>query len=86
VSSEDHPAVCRAVMDAFALSPCGSIVIGPDQVFWDFRRGDQFLGLDWDNWMGFMVYAKTTDSEQLVRDIAEWLSASHWANTGTQPG
>jgi hypothetical protein len=75
----DYPATCRAVADEFSLTPEGSLAIGPEQMFWDFRRTEQAVGLDWDIWMGFMVVAKTEESEPLVRDIAAWLGSSPWA-------
>lgn len=78
VAATDFPAVCRGIADALHLSPDGDILIGPDQMFWDFRRGDQVVGLDWDIWMDFMVVAKTEASEPLVRDIVAWLSSSGW--------
>ena len=55
------------------------MVIGPEQMFWDFRRDDQVVGLDWDIWMEFIVVAKSAASEPLLRDIAAWLSSSRWS-------
>lgn len=75
IEAGDYPALCRAVADAFGLAPDGSLAIGPDEMFWDFRRAEQVIGLDWDNWMGFMVVAKTEGSESLVREIAAWLDS-----------
>jgi hypothetical protein len=88
VEAEDFPAACRAVAAAFGLAPDGSLVIGPDQMFWDFRRDEQVVGLDWDIWMGLMVVAKTERAEPLVREIATWLGSSQWAGEGrrAQPG
>src|SRR5262245_44092850 len=82
VSAAAFPAVCHAVADAFALAPDGPLLIGPDQMFWDFRRADQVVGLDWDIWMGFMVVAKTDGCEPLVQDIASWLVSSQWGRAG----
>ena len=62
----------------------GDIVIGLDQMFWDFRRGEQVVGLDWDIWMQLMAVAKSEASEPLVRDIAAWLSSSRWSGAGKQ--
>jgi hypothetical protein len=76
VEAADYPALCRGIADALGLSPNGEVVIGPEQMYWDFRRGDQVVGLDWDIWMGFMVVAKSEASEPLVRDIAAWLGAN----------
>jgi len=44
-------------------------------MFWDCRRGEQVVGLDWDIWMEFMAVAKSVASEPLVADIAAWLGA-----------
>jgi len=79
VSAEEYPAVCRAIADAFRLAPEGEPIIGPDQMYWDFRLVDQLVGMDWDIWMEFMVVAKSAASEPLVRDIAAWLESSRWA-------
>ncbi len=49
------------------------MVVGPDQMFWDFGRGGQVVGLDWDVWMEFMAVAKSPESEPLVEEIAMWL-------------
>lgn len=80
----DYPAACRAVADEFALTPEGALVIGLEQMFSDFRRAEQVVGLDWDIWMGFMVVAKTQESEPLVRAIAAWLGSSQWAGSETR--
>ena len=75
IAASDYPATCRAIADELGLTPDGEFVVGPDQMFWDFRRGSQVVGLDWDIWMGFMVVAKSDTSEPLVRDIAAWLNS-----------
>jgi hypothetical protein len=76
VQPTDYPATCRRIADSLGLTPAGEIIIGPDQMYWDFRRGEQLVGLDWDIWMDFMVVAKSEASEPLVREIATWLSSS----------
>ena len=73
VDAEDYPALCRGIADALGLAPAGEIIIGLDQMFWDFRRGDQLVSLDWDIWMQFQVVAQSPASEALVADIAAWL-------------
>ena len=85
VAATDYPAVCRQIADAFDLAPASDIVIGPDQMFWDFRRGDQVVGLDWDIWMEFMAVAQSPASEPLVADIAAWLGARSDAEPGAAP-
>ena len=75
IESTQYPALCRALADAFSLLPDGDFVVGPDQIFWDFRRGDQIIGMDWDVWMAFMVVAKTPSAEPLVREMGSWLDS-----------
>ena len=82
VTAEGYPAVCRQVADAFGLAPAGDIAIGPEQMFWDFQRGGQVVGLDWDIWMEFMAVARSVASEPLVADIAAWPSARPDAEPG----
>jgi hypothetical protein len=73
VSAVGYPSMCRAIVDVFALTQDGELVIGPDQMFWNWRRGEHVIGLDWDIWMGFMLVAKSTASESLVHEVAIWL-------------
>jgi hypothetical protein len=84
VSQADYPAVCKAVVEAFGLVADTAFVAGVDQLFQDWRRGSAVIGLDWDNWMGFMVVAKTPESEPLLRDIARWLCEGEWVNDGSR--
>ncbi len=55
-----------------------------DVAFMDYRRNEQLVELAWDNWSGFIVTAKTTDSQPLVREIASWLQHSQWALRATE--
>ena len=48
--------------------------------FQDYRSGEHVVGLEWDNWTGFSVVAKTPESEVLLREIGSWLLESPWAN------
>jgi hypothetical protein len=76
IDSTHYPALCRALADAVGLEQCGDFVIGPDQIFCDFARDDQIVGIEWDVWMDFMVVAKTRPAESLVREIGSWLDTN----------
>jgi len=79
VPASNYAAVCAAVAAAFPLSPdVRSFDAVEDAVSMDFRCGQQVVELAWDNWSGFIVTAKTADSESLVREIADWLLRSTW--------
>lgn len=87
VAPTDYPRLCRRITDAFGLAPAGDPIIGPEQMFWDFRRGDLVVGLDWDIWMEFMGVARSEAAEPLLRDIADWLSSGHGLpSKPTEPG
>jgi hypothetical protein len=62
IAATDFPAVCRSISDALSLVPNGDIIVGLDQIFWNFRRGNQVVGFDWDNWLEFMVVARLRPS------------------------
>lgn len=79
VTAMDFPAVCRDIADALGLAPDGDLLVGPDQIFWDFRRGAREVSLDWDVWMEFMAVARSEASEPLLQDIAAWLESSRWS-------
>jgi len=79
VAAADYPAVCRGIADALRLLPDGDIIMGADQMFRAFRRGDHAVSLDWDVWMEFMAVATSEAAEPLLQEIAEWLSAN-WPN------
>lgn len=80
VPADSYPAVCKDLVAALHLVPVGTLVTDfLSIVFQDYQRGSQVVGLEWDNWSGFMVVAKTVESEPLVQSIAEWLLGSKWA-------
>lgn len=73
IDSVSYVEVCRKVADHFRLKPSSELVIGLDEMFWDFTDGTSTVQLAWDNWMCFMVTAKEAVAEPLVRDIAAYL-------------
>jgi hypothetical protein len=80
VPADDYRAVRDALIEAFSLAPnSAKVTNGWDIAFQDFRRGEQVVGLEWDNWTGFTVVAKTPDAEPLVKEMAAWLLQSPWA-------
>lgn len=74
IDSSSFPEVCRSVADHFNLNPLSELVIGLDQMFWDFTDGNLTVELAWDNWLCFTITAKEADAEALVRQIADFLS------------
>ncbi|WP_339509890.1 hypothetical protein [Pseudomonas sp. RL_15y_Pfl2_60] len=75
IESGRYRKITKAVMSEFGLEPVGGKTRGLDEVFQDFMRGNEIVGLEWDNWSGYIVNAKTKSAEYLVREIAGYVSA-----------
>ncbi len=81
--ADSYRPMCAAIAAAFALTPHAELVTnGFDVAFEDYQRDGLAVGLEWDNWMGYTVVAKTPASEDLVQEIAAWLANSAWATKG----
>jgi hypothetical protein len=74
IDSSPYPEVCRTVADHFNLKPLFELVIGLDQMIWDFTNGTYTVELAWDNWLCFTITAKEPDAEPLVHQMATFLS------------
>lgn len=66
LNSDAYAKVCTRIANNFELSPASELVIGLDQMFRDYSDGRNVIGLDWDNWSGFVVVAKNVEAEPLV--------------------
>jgi hypothetical protein len=81
ISGESYTAICRDVAEALQLEQTGILITDfLSFLSQDYRRGPEVVGLEWDNWSGFMVVAKTPESEPLVEAVADWLLHSEWAS------
>jgi hypothetical protein len=77
VPADSYPAFCRGIAEKFQLRPVERGIAGLDEVFRDYGREGLVIGLEWDNWSGFTVVAKSPQAEQLVRQIAAYLATQH---------
>jgi hypothetical protein len=64
------------IVAKFGLEVAGEKMVGLDEVFQDFSRGEMVLSLEWDNWSGYTVNAKSSSAEQLVREIASYINGN----------
>ena len=74
VSAGEYESLCAKIVAAFELFPNTPRIEEIDVLFQDFSRDDELIGLEWDNWSGFRVVALKPTSEQLVQQIAAYLS------------
>jgi len=82
-SADSYRSICKEVVTEFGLvRKSGLITDFLAIVFQEYCRGEQIVGLEWDNWMGYTVVAHTAESESLVQDIGDWLLKSNWAIEG----
>ena len=65
--------VTNSIVSEFGLVPAGSKTNGLDEVFQDFKLDDRIVGLEWDNWSGYIVHANNVSSEELARKIAGYI-------------
>ena len=72
--SLQYPELAATVASQFNLTPVGELIMGLDEMFRDYTDGSLRIGLDWDHWSGFIVVAKTPESEPLVESIGAFLT------------
>ena len=77
IEAGKYSKITAAVVSEFGLDVAGEKTAGLDEVFQDFKRGADVVGLEWDNWSGYIVNAKTRSAEPLVRQIAGFISAKY---------
>lgn len=81
IEPDSYRKVTHSVVGHFHLEPASEITEGLDEIFQDYTVGDLVVGLEWDNWSGYVVCAKNTKSEQLATKIAVYISAHYGRNT-----
>ncbi|QDV50977.1 hypothetical protein [Gimesia fumaroli] len=73
IEADSYQKITQIVVNQFQLEPVGELVVGPDELFQEFRLQRKVIGLEWDFWSGYIVVAKTKSAEKLVRKIATYI-------------
>ncbi|QDT42837.1 hypothetical protein Pan241w_29260 [Gimesia alba] len=73
IEADSYQRITQIVVNQFQLAPVGELVVGPDELFQEFRLQRKVVGLEWDIWSGYIVVAKTKSAEKLVRKIASFI-------------
>ncbi|MDH5389076.1 MAG: hypothetical protein OEY06_11595 [Gammaproteobacteria bacterium] len=81
IESRSYSKITKAVVSHFKLVPDNKLTEGLDEIFQDYKSGDSVVGLEWDNWSGYIVNAKNTKSEQLVKEIAAFINENYEKST-----
>ncbi|KZZ63170.1 hypothetical protein A3762_12655 [Oleiphilus sp. HI0125] len=75
IEGEMYRKITDEVISNFSLEVATEKVAGFDEVFQDFKKGNDVIGLEWDNWSGYSVVAKITSAESLAKEIAGYINA-----------
>ena len=75
IPSAKYGSVTSSSVEKFALVPAGPKTDGLDEVFQDFKLDSAVVGLEWDNWSGYIVVAKSKNAEPLAKEIAAYVRA-----------
>lgn len=76
IESNKYSKITKSITTEFGLKPVGTKITSDDVIFQNFEKNTDIVGLEWDIWSGYIVNAKTTSAESLVREIANFLSTS----------
>ncbi len=71
--SELYKSKKKELAKKFGLIPFGITIYGLDEAFQTFIKGFKRIGIEWDNWSGFIIVAKNKRSENLVKEIGQYL-------------
>lgn len=76
IESGMYSKITKAIVSEFNLEVAGTKTTGLDEVFQDFKQGSNIVGLEWDNWSGYIINAKNKSAEPLATEIASYVSAT----------
>jgi hypothetical protein len=77
IEARSYSKVTKAVANQFNLEPANKLTQGLDEIFQDYKSGEFVVGLEWDNWSGYIVNAKNTKSEPLAKEIAIFINENY---------
>jgi len=77
IEGASYRKITDAVVSKYCLEVASKKIAGFDEVFQDFKKGNEVVGLEWDNWSGYTVVAKSTSAESLAREIAGYINATY---------
>ena len=70
IAREEYPAICNALAARFRLELAAPEIDGLDCVIREYARNGRRVGLEWDNWSGFILVAMDACAEPLLWEMA----------------
>ena len=73
IQIQDYLKVTKKIVKEFNLEPIGELIQGFDEIFQNYKLNNHLIGLEWDNWSGYSVVARSVESENLAKNIAKFI-------------
>ena len=73
VNASSYSGITNAVVAHFDLRQASTRVHETDTILQDFKKGNDVIGLEWENRSGYNIKAKNQSSEPLVHDVAKYV-------------
>jgi len=77
IEASKYPKITKEVVSRFNLVANNEIVKGLNEIFQEYKAGATIIGLEWDNWSGYIVTAKNIEAESLVKEIAKFINDNY---------
>jgi len=77
IESNKYTKITKVVVKQFNLEAIDELTIGLDEKFQKFKKGTAIVSLEWDIWSGYIVNAKNTEAEPLVRVIGAFIDEQY---------
>lgn len=74
IESGMYSKITNVVVAQFGLEAESTITKGLDEVFQNFRLHDEIIGLEWDNWSGYIVNAQSENAEPLAIKVGTYIN------------
>ena len=81
IEAIQYQQVTHFLSQHFNLTPMGELIDSLDEIFQDYKLDHFVVGLEWDNWSGYTICAKNTESEGLATQIANLAHEKYESNT-----
>ncbi len=77
IEASNYSEITKEVVRHFNLEANNEIVKGLNEIFQEFKSGRAVIGLEWDNWSGYIVNAKNREAEPLAKVIAAFINENY---------
>jgi len=73
IEAKMYSKITSDIVRKYDLEMSNKLVTNLNEKFQAFKFGAAIIGLEWDNWSGYIVSAKNKEAESLVKEIAAFI-------------